>query len=176
MYLFVFYASKGSKHAYQELSQNYFMELMRDVWGVAGYQISKHKSLWNDLQILYYSKGRKNCLHFANFLELIPTIACYFEPDLALEEGVRSFITHLLKAYEQHVLAEVSGKVLNCRTNVQEDTREFLSKLMGDITLIYKVLINQIQLYFPQELTIRVKNSTLQWSSLESFIQMMKEF
>jgi hypothetical protein len=120
------------------------MELMRDAWGVAGYQISKHKSLWNDLQILYYSKGRKNCLYFANFLELIPTIACYFEPDLALEEGVRSLITHLLKAYEQNVLAEVSGKVLNCRTNVQEDTREFLSKLTGEITLIYKVIIDQM--------------------------------
>ena len=54
------------------------MEFMCEVWSTAGYEIPKRKSLWNDLQMLYYTKGRKNSLNFKNFLELIPSISCYF--------------------------------------------------------------------------------------------------
>ena len=44
------------------------MEMMCETWATAGYEIPKRKSLWNDLQILYYTKGRKNALNFHNFL------------------------------------------------------------------------------------------------------------
>ena len=36
LYTFVFYASKSSKHSYQEMHENNFMELMSDLWETAG--------------------------------------------------------------------------------------------------------------------------------------------
>lgn len=45
-YLFVFYASKGSKHNYHELQEYYFMELISDLWEAKGKQLQKNKGYW----------------------------------------------------------------------------------------------------------------------------------
>ena len=63
------------------------MELMSDIWMVAGKEklLQKGSITWRDLQNVYYSKGRKNVLDFGQFLEILPFISLYFEPDLEKE-------------------------------------------------------------------------------------------
>lgn len=46
LYLFVFYASSGSKHTYCELHEHNFMELMTDIWAAAGKQLQRNKGMW----------------------------------------------------------------------------------------------------------------------------------
>lgn len=36
LYVFAFYSSKSSKHSFQELHENYFMEMMADIWKNGG--------------------------------------------------------------------------------------------------------------------------------------------
>ena len=68
--MFTFYSGKVSKYVYREMQEKYFMELMSDVWTVAGKErgCEKGSVTWRDLQNIYYSKGRKNVLDFGQFL------------------------------------------------------------------------------------------------------------
>ncbi len=84
LYVFTFYSGKVSKYTYREMQEKYFMELMSDIWTVAGKDkfCEKGSVTWRDLQNVYHSKGRKNVLDFTQFLEILPIISLYFEPDL----------------------------------------------------------------------------------------------
>ncbi len=52
------------------MQEKYFMELMSDVWTVAGKDkfFEKGSVTWRDIQNIYHSKGRKNVLDFGQFL------------------------------------------------------------------------------------------------------------
>lgn len=100
----MFYASKGSKHNYNELQENYFMELVSEVWTATGKQLVRSKGEWQDLSILYYTKGFKKSLSFKNFLELLPTLAIYLEPDMNREDSLKSLMHHLMNVYEAKTL------------------------------------------------------------------------
>lgn len=107
LYLFVYYASKGSKLSYYELQEHYFMELIGELFSAAGKPIQKNKGPWKDLQLLYYSKGCQNSLSFKNFLELLPSLAIYAEPDMNREEALKSLMYHLINVYESKVLPDI---------------------------------------------------------------------
>lgn len=70
LYVFTFYSGKVSKYTYKEMQEKYFMELMSDIWTVAGKNkfFEKGSVIWRDLQNVYHSKGRKNVLDFGQFL------------------------------------------------------------------------------------------------------------
>lgn len=89
------------------------MEMMEEVWQAKGSKLQKNKGEWKDLQILYHTKGIKNSLSFKNFLELLPTVAIYAEPDMNRETALKSIMHHLLNVYEAKVLAEIDGKIIN---------------------------------------------------------------
>ena len=89
------------------------MELISDLWEAKGKQLQKNKGYWKEIQILYHSKGIKNSLSFKNFLDLLPTLAVYSEPDLTREDSLKSLMHHLLNVYEAKALAEISGKLIN---------------------------------------------------------------
>jgi hypothetical protein len=107
--VFTFYAGKVSKYSYRELQEKYFMELMSDIWTVAGKDqyFDKGSITWRDLQNIYYSKGRKNVLDFNQFLEILPTISLYFEPDLHREESLKAIIYYLNAIYDSVVISEL---------------------------------------------------------------------
>ena len=75
------------------------MEMMDEVWQAKGKKVQKNKGDWKDLQILYHSKGIKNSLSFKNFLDLLPTLAVYAQPDMNREDSLKSIMHHLMNVY-----------------------------------------------------------------------------
>lgn len=71
--------------------------------------------MWKQLQILYYTKGSKNKLTFKNFLDLLPSLSYYYEPDLSQEDALKSLIFHCNSAYENKIVPEIDHKVINTR-------------------------------------------------------------
>ena len=82
------------------------MELMSDVWTVAGKDkfFEKGSITWRDLQNIYHSKGRKNVLDFGQFLEILPIISVYFEPDAEREESLKAILYYLNAIYDSVVV------------------------------------------------------------------------
>lgn len=49
---------------------------------MAGRTLKKNQNYYKDYENLYYSKGRKHGLLFNDFLQMIPAISVFFNPDL----------------------------------------------------------------------------------------------
>ncbi len=80
LYLFTYYSGRSSRYSYNELPEKYFMEMFCDIWADAGKPIKeKYSPEWNDLRMLYYSKGKKNSLDFSQFLDLLPGISVFLD-------------------------------------------------------------------------------------------------
>lgn len=54
------------------------MQLMSDIWAIAGKQFERNTIIWRNLQNIYYSKGRKNILDFNQFLDILPMLSLHF--------------------------------------------------------------------------------------------------
>lgn len=120
MNLFVWYASKGSKHVYLELGEKYFLNLMCDVWNKAGKNASKHKKVWNDLTLIFYTKGSRKSLHFEEFLDLLPMISYHFEPELPHEDAMKTLLHYMCSIYEEELFPQINGRVLNVYMDVSD--------------------------------------------------------
>lgn len=89
------------------------MQLVGEVWASTGQKLQRNKVTWQDLQILYHTKGCKNCLTFKNFLELLPSLAIYLWPDMSREDSLKSLMHHMMNVYSAKVLPEIDGKLVN---------------------------------------------------------------
>jgi hypothetical protein len=83
------------------------MELMGDIWIVAGKNLERNSIIWRNLQNVYYSKGRKNILDFNQFLDILPTLSLYFEPDLEREESMKALLYYVNSIHDSVVMRDL---------------------------------------------------------------------
>ena len=77
-------------------------------------------------------------------MDLLPTVSIYFDPDAHREDAIKSLMHHLVNLYNKKVYKELSRQVIDFEDPINDDTREFIFKLVPDFTKVYRVSINVI--------------------------------
>ena len=95
---------------------------MCEIWKSAGKKLTKFKRTWNDLSMLFYTKGCKKNMGFEEFLEILPIISFYLEPEIEKEKGFKNMMNYLSLVYEHKIEPEIHEKVIN-EEEVNEQTR-----------------------------------------------------